>query len=460
MGLLRELLAGREAWIVGGAVRDRLLARPTDDLDVVVAGDVAGTAKAFAAAARAAVFELSEAFGAWRVVGRGGSWHVDLLALKEGDLSADLAARDFTVNAMAEPLAGGPTVDPHGGMEDLTARRLRMVAASAFSDDPVRTLRAVRIATELGFEIEPETLAAAREHAPGLAHVAPERILAELVRVLGAERPRSGLELMEETGVTAAVLPELLDLRGVEQNVFHHRDVHDHTLEVLEAVVSLQQDPSPLGDHAQAVAQALSEPLAGGLTRWDALRWGALLHDISKPGTLSHRADGRVTFLGHDREGAEVARVILRRLRAPEKVADHVAHVTRQHLRLGFLVHEQPLQRRSIHRYLTATAPWPVDVTVLTVADRLATRGRNAAEAIAAHLALAARMLGHALEAPPAGPLVRGDEIARTLGRSPGPWLGEVMSALEEDRYAGEVTTREQALERARELADRHTPGV
>jgi tRNA nucleotidyltransferase/poly(A) polymerase len=134
-----------------------------------------------------------------------------------------------------------------------------------------------------------------------------------------------------------------------------------------------------------------------------------------------------------------------------------VAALTRHHLRLGFLVHQRPLSRRSVWRYLTETAPYDIDVTLLTVADRLATRGRNADAAIAAHLELSRRMLGEALalrEAPPE-PIVRGDDLARALGIAPGPELGRLLAQLEEDRFAGDIATREDAITRARELLSR-----
>ena len=162
----RAALAGERAWVVGGAVRDRLLGRGTDDVDIAVEGEPRGAARRIAKAAGGASFQLSHEFGGWRAVGPGHAWHVDILPLRDGDLAADLAARDFTVNAMAEPLAGGETVDPHGGREDLAARRLRMVGARALRDDPLRTLRAVRFAVELGFEIEPATGAAVGPRRP------------------------------------------------------------------------------------------------------------------------------------------------------------------------------------------------------------------------------------------------------------------------------------------------------
>jgi len=451
----RELLAGQAAWLVGGAVRDRLLGRPTEDLDIALEGDPRPAARALARATGGAAFCLSGVFGAWRVVGPGQGWHADLVRLRGPDIAADLALRDFTINAMAEPLGGGALLDPHAGRADLDARRLRMVSREALADDPLRTLRAARLALELDLAVEPETAAVVRAQAPGLARVAPERVFGELKRVLRAPDPVAGVRLLEAHGLADVVLPELTALRGVAQNVFHHLDVHDHTLEVLAAGASLERDPAPLGEHARAVGALLAEPLADELTRGEAMRLASLLHDAAKPATRGVLPDGRVTFGGHDEVGAELARTVLRRLRASERTVEYVAALTRHHLRLGFLVHEAPLSRRSIWRYLSATAPYEVEVTAFTVADRLATRGRNAEEAIAAHLALAREMIGHALALRAGGrpvPLVRGDELAAALGVAPGPRLGALLAQLEEDRYAGEVATREEAIARAREL--------
>jgi poly(A) polymerase len=442
----REALAGREAWLVGGAVRDRLLGRPTDDVDITLDGDPRAAAKAIARATGGVAFELSGAFGAWRVVDRGRAWHVDLVTL-QGDIDADLAARDFTINAMAQPLAGGDVLDPHGGRADLEARRVRMVSATAMADDPLRTLRAVRLVCELDLELDPATAAAIAAHAPRIDAVAPERVFGELKRIVTAPTARTGLELMEAHGLTEAILPEVAALRGVSQNEFHHTDVYGHTLEVLDAVAALERNRRFLGDRA---ADLLAEPLADELTRGGAMRFAALLHDAAKPQTRGERPDGRVTFIGHDRAGAELARTVLRRLRASQRTVDYVAALTLHHLRLGFLVHERPLDRRTIWRYLRETAPWSADVTVFTVADRLATRGRDADEAIPAHIELAREML--AIEPAPAEPLIRGDELARELGIVPGPRLGELLAQLEEDRFAGAISTRAEAIDRARKL--------
>jgi putative nucleotidyltransferase with HDIG domain len=458
LAIAREALEASGAWVVGGTVRDRLLGRPTGDLDLVLEGDPRAAARQLGRAASAAAFELSERHGAWRVVGEG--WQVDITPLHGDSVEADLRRRDFTINALGEPLAGGELVDPTGGAEDLRRRRVRMVHPDAFVDDPLRVLRLARVACELGFEAEPGSVRAARERAAGLQRVAGERLFGELRRIVVAEAALEGLRLMEEAGATDAVLPELSALHGVEQTRFHHLDVHDHTLAVLGGVIELQRDPEAVvgPEHGEAVATLLDEPLADSLSRGGALRFGALLHDAAKPATRAVTPEGRVTFLGHDEVGARMAEEVLGRLRSSERLRRHVADLTRHHLRLGFLVHERPLSPRVLYRYLRACAPVEVDVTLLSLADRLATRGDDAEPAIAAHTRLTREVLTAALrwrsQGPPA-PLLRGDELARELSLEPGPAIGELLEELAEAQYAGEVTDRAGALAYVRGRAAR-----
>ncbi len=263
---------------------------------------------------------------------------------------------------------------------------------------------------------------AARAQAPRLEQISPERVFLELQRIVASAQALRGLELMSALGATCVVFPELEALRGVEQSRFHHRDVYGHTLEVFERTIELtggRSDSEPivaLGEEQCApVLELLAEPLADGMTRGQALRWAALLHDAAKPETRSVRVlDRRVTFFGHDVQGAELARDVLGRLHASTRLREHVAALVRHHLRLGFLVHEpQPLARGAVYDYLHACEPVEVDVTLLSVCDRLATRGAKAEQAIAAHVDLARRMLDDALEwhrAGPPKPLLRGDQ--------------------------------------------------
>ncbi|HYG95538.1 MAG TPA: HD domain-containing protein [Solirubrobacterales bacterium] len=450
---MRQALPDPEGiWIVGGAVRDAALGQEVADLDLAVAGDPGAVARAIGAGLDEHAFELSAEFGTWRVVSRRRGWQVDVTVLRGDGIEADLAARDFTIGAVAVPLGAGEPIDPFAGLADLADRRLRAVSEESFSADPLRLLRAARLAAQLDLGIDETTVALARAAAGRAAEPAGERQLAELRQLMGGPDPLRGLRLLDELGVTAAVLPELEQLRGVEQGPNHHLDVHGHTLAVLEHTLEVEGDLERFaGDRAAEVAELLEEPLADEMTRRTALRFGALFHDIGKPATKAER-DGFVGFRGHDQVGAEIIAGICKRLRASRRLTQHLQGLALHHLRLGFLIHEMPLPRRRVHAYLRATEPVAVDVTLLTVADRLSARGVGpiaSPEMVAAHLALAQELIAAGLdwrrEGPPP-PLLRGDEIAAELGIEPGPELGSALAELEAAQYAGEVSDRAGAL--------------
>ena len=457
---VRQTLAGEGVWIVGGTVRDALLDRPLTDLDLAVAEDPAKVAKAIARKLEAPVFQLSEEFGAWRVVSRDHSFTCDVAPLQGSTIEEDLAHRDFAANAVAVPLGGGNPIDPTRGIRDIEARVLR-VLPGAYESDALRPLRLARLATELGFTPDQRTEQLTLEAAHAVTNASPERIFAELRRLVIAERVLEGLALADRLGLIAAVLPELAALHGVEQSHFHHLDVHGHTLEVLKEQLRIERDPSSVfGPELGArVEDLLKEPLADELTRAQALRFAALTHDIAKPATRQVLPNGRVTFIGHDAVGEEVITGICRRLRTSEKLREFVGAIARHHLVLGFLVHERPLDRAAVYRYLRTCSPVEVEVTVLSCADRLATRGKNADRAIELHVELARELMAAALDwrasGPPKAP-IKGNQLARELGIEPGPELGVLLAELAEARYTGEATTPDEAVALAKRL--RQTP--
>lgn len=442
-------------WIVGGAIRDALAGRPVLDLDLAVAGEPEALARELARDVKGAAFELSESFGAWRVVGPARVWRIDLASLRGPDIESDLRGRDYTVNAMAVPLHGAELIDPCGGAADIEQRLLRVVAPAALEEDPLRLLRGPRIAAELELSPDAETTLAARERAERAGEPAGERQFSELRLAIAGRDPLRALDLMDEFGITGSVLPELEDLRGVEQNPYHHLDVFDHTRAVLTEWLELERDPGRLfPEHADELVAWLEQPLADELNRGEAIRFGALCHDLGKPQTRSVNEEGRILFLEHDRVGEEIVRRLGERLRMSRRLIHELELLTRHHLGLGFLVHERPLDRRTVYRYLRDTDPVSLDVTLLSVADRLATRGeRTRQEAIDEHLELAREMVGECLswqDAPPEVPL-RGDELAEALGLEHGPLLGELLEELREAVFAGEVNDREEAIAMARE---------
>jgi poly(A) polymerase len=455
----RRALASRDdAWIVGGAIRDAALGRPVVDVDLVVPSEAGSAARAVARAAEGVAFSLSEEYGTWRALA--GDWHLDVTAMRGGGIDADLGLRDFTINSVAVPLADAAAapIDPRGGLRDLGRGLLRATSQRSFVDDPLRVLRAARLAAALRLELEAETVALARAAAGRAADPAAERQLAELRLLITGPDPIRGLALLDELGATPVVLPELEALRGVEQNPNHHLDVHSHTIEVLRQLLEVESDLERYaGDRAPEVAALLAEPLGDELSRGGALRFGAVVHDMGKPATRGIHGD-YVTFIGHDREGARIVGELCRRLKASRRLSRHLQALTLHHLRLGFLARERPLPRRRQYEYLHETDPVGADVTLLSIADRLAARGQGpiaGPEMVRAHLELAREMLAAALDwrrdGPPRSPMP-GNELAAELGIEPGPDLGRILAEVEAAVYAGEVGDRDDAVAFARQL--------
>jgi tRNA nucleotidyltransferase/poly(A) polymerase len=334
----QEVLAGEEAWVVGGAVRDELLGRELVDLDIATR-EPERAARAYAKRSGGAPFPLSERHGAWRVALDGGET-VDFTPLP-GSIEDDLATRDFTINAIARPLAGGGPVDPFGGQADLEERRLRAVGESVFGDDPLRLLRAVRLEDELDLRLDEETERLVREHASLAGSPAGERILAELRRLSpSGYRRLDGLGLLQ-----------------------------------------------PLGGRIE-----------DRLDRWD---------------SPDYRL---VAVFGEE----------LRRF--------PISNELRRHARALVRAERPDDDPRSIHRFRRATEPWALEALAFLGASELASA------------------IEQARSSEPAEPLLRGDE----LELPPGPEIGRLLAQIEEERAAGTIATKEEALDYAR----RHSGAV
>lgn len=462
VGRLRGRLgpAASETWIVGGTIRDAALDRELVDFDLATAADPRRLARELASDLDADIFRMSSEFETWRVLADG--WQADISPLRGPDITSDLGRRDLTVNAMAMPLRAGPEavragaearavlVDPHGGLDDLNRGVLRAVSDRSFTSDPLRLLRLARFTSQFGLEVEPETEALARAAASRAAEPAGERQFAELRALICGPDPLAGLAVSERLGLTAAVLPELDALHGIAQSGNHHLDTYEHTTEVLRRWLAIEADLSDyVGDAAPGVAAAISEPLADDLSRREGIRFSAIWHDIGKPATRTERA-GWVSFKGHDRVGAEMISSLCARLRTSRRFAAYQAALCRHHLVLGFMVKDRPLPPRRVWEYLSACGSEALDVTLLTIADRLSAQGGGVPpEAIEGHLELAAEMTAAALEIERGGPpvpLLRGGEVEELCGIEPGPRLGRALQELMAAQYAGEVHSREGAV--------------
>lgn len=474
-----------QVWLVGGTVRDRACGRFSPDVDAVTAGDPAELARRVARRLGLPWFALSHEFGAYRVVGgaAGGlgaagrrgvpagsadavaaEGHLDIAGLRGPDIAADLALRDFTVNAMALPLSGGPEVDPFGGRAHLREGRLVAVSDSIFADDPLRLLRLARFAHALELRIDPDLRSLARAEAARLPAAAAERILNEVTLTLGAGRSAAAVRLWDDLGLLEVLLPEVVALRGVGQSPFHQYDVFGHTLEAMDRLDELMEKPGRwFGLSWELLESRLARPVDGVMPRPVALRLGALLHDVAKPETRAVGEAGRIVFWGHTELGGPVAEAVCGRLRCSASATALVRAGVERHLDIGFLQHQRPVPPREAVRFLWRAAPWEPEVIFVSVADRLATRGpRTEDRHVDGHLAVARVLMDfwrERTEGGVASPPVDGDVLMAELDMPPGPLLGEVLREVRLSWEAGELAGPEEALAVARAyLADRGSP--
>ncbi len=450
--VVSDVLRRRRArgWLVGGSVRDRELGRPSPDIDLVVADDPGAVAKEVAAALKAPWFALSERHGAYRVVGREG--HVDVAGLRGADIRDDLAQRDFTVNAMAVAVEGGGLVDPFEGLAHLRAARLVAVSEHIFTDDPLRLMRAARFSHVLGLQLDTSLAEAVKSQALLLAHVAPERVAAEMVLTLSAGRAARAVRLWESLGLLQVVIPEVLVGRR-----------RADALGLVEQVDRMLMRPVawfPMG--ADRLAARLTSPVDGTVSRPVALRLAALLHALPalEAGSVVRRLklSGRMLSLVH--------KVCGRFQTGPNsEESDQRAGFHLEQIAKG------TIWSRADILFLWDAAPWEPEVIMVEAAaacrdagidtstgsDSAATAGTGVGSGTGTNwhrlLGPARRLMALWAERATRGvshPVLDGDALMQELGLRPGPTLGEVVREVRLTWEAGEAVTYDELLAVAR----------
>ncbi len=437
--------AGFDLYLVGGPVRDRILGRPSNDLDFTT-GARPDRVKVLARRAGASsIYTVGERFGTIGAVFESGPVEITTFRAESyrpgsrkpdvqfGDsLEADLSRRDFTINAMAQDALSGRIVDPHGGLADLVAGRIRAVgvADDRFTEDPLRVLRCVRFAAQLGFDIDAGTLAAARRTAGELRHVSAERIGAELNLILLSPEPGRALVTLLEIGVLGLVMPELIPLQQTEQEERRqHKDVFAHTMRVLSNTPEVRET-----------------------------RWAALLHDIGKPQTKSIR-NRRIRFFGHEEVGARMARKIMRRLKFDGGLTDRVTHIVRLHMRAN--AYEPGWTDGAVRRFILEAGEDLDELIALSRADITSYRPRRIEAGLARVAELQARC-EHlqaerdvaALDSP-----LDGHALMELFDRPPGVWIKPIKQYLLDLVLDGELEPDdvEGATVLAKAFVRRHT---
>lgn len=460
--LLKTLLtiskeSGTSIFLVGGLIRDRLLGRETQDVDLTLSREALKTARAFAERTAGTFVLLREEGEMARVVVDDQIF--DFSIFRGPDLEADLKGRDFTVNAISFSLGSAfvpgewIAYDPLQGIKDLEQRVLRMASPDSFEQDPLRMLRAFRLAAQLGLTIDDPSRRAIKKWAPNLTRCASERIRNEWFLLLSQANCLASIHEMDTSGLLEVLFPELTALKGIQQDRYHHLDVFDHSLLTFQHLEKLIERPIPLwADLEEEIIDFLKPDRKAA---W--LKAAALFHDLGKARTGEVK-NGYRTFYGHAEASQRLFNAIADRYRLSNREKEFISRLIGGHLRPLFLVQEAQkgtLTRRALTRFVREEADALTAFFLLALADNLAAQGREKPPDMENQLkvlwrkALSARKEWiQSLEKNP--PLLSGRDLM-DLGLEPGPLFKTLLSEIKETQQEGGISTREQAFQWVKE---------
>jgi poly(A) polymerase len=445
-----------DAFLVGGYVRDALMglynqSNLPNDFDYAIArGSAIDFAKSLAEKLCGHFVLLDEDLDTARVVLDSGAM-IDCAGCVGGTIESDVQRRDFALNAVAwSPDKPDEVIDLVGGLADMQTRTIRAIDEKNFDDDPLRLLRAYRFAAVFGGTIEPNTKDMIARRVRDLVRVAPERISYELFAIMETSRAAAIVKEMGEAGLLEVVFPELTPTRKVTPNAFHHLGLWDHSLE------ALLQAEEKIPEMPEWARESYASELSGTLTRLAATKIACLLHDIGKPDTWAITPEGRHSFYGHDRLGADMAEMTAKRMRWSKPVERLVVKLIRWHLRPGQLFHQGPPTDRAVHRFYRTVGNDTPELLLLSFGDLRATRGAGLEEETRQSLQRSLHELldGYLVFKNSERSRVRlldGNQIMQLLDVKPGPVLGEVIQALEEAQALNEVSNRSEAVQFVRD---------
>ncbi|MFA5078148.1 MAG: HD domain-containing protein [Dehalococcoidia bacterium] len=462
------------AYLVGGFVRDWLVGRDTADLDIAVSGDSLAIAQEAAELVDGRYVLLDEENRVGRVVvaGENEPWHIDITSYG-GDIEHDLLRRDFTVNAMGLDLAAFvrgeiSLLDPAGGEEDLKKGLLKQVSDRIFDSDPSRLMRAVRLSRELNLEIEPITEDTIRLNSRLVEKVPSEKVREELLRILSLPYAGNSVRCLDDLELLCRIMPEIEAMKGVKQPKEHYWDVFDHSIESIAALEYILRESDWVygkGNLLEAVPwreeiqKHFEEEIAGGSSRRTLLKLGLLLHDIAKPEDRTVEENGRIRFLGHTKDGAVTAAAMLGRLRFSTGEIRYVENLIYHHLHPAQMSHEGLPTHRAIYRFFRDTEGSGIDVIYLALADYLAVAGpRVDIQEWHMHTEQVRYIIDvHNKQESEILPvrLLTGDDLIQEFRMHPGKDIGRLLRMVREAQAAGEISTREDALQYVRNAIDR-----
>ncbi len=448
--LLELCPASVEIYIVGGYIRDIILKRECYDLDYAVLGTSAVEfAEKAAKHFQGHFVVLDRVHDIARVVMPDKKNYLDFAGCVGGNINTDLANRDYTINAVACRLKDDncEIIDPFNGRKDIENRTIRAISEKNLTEDPLRFLRAFRLAAQFGFEIEGRTLEYIKKHHELLSEVALERVNTELLKLFESENSAYNLALMKQTGVLFQIIPELAAQKKVPPNLHHHLCLIDHSIEVVR---NLECQLKEFPDWAQ---RRINREFTTNIKAISLLKTAALLHDLGKPATWTIEQDGRHRFIKHEEVGAEQAVELLKRLKFSKNASKYIIMLIKNHLYPSQLIREgiDKISEKAIMRFFRRITDNTPDLLLLALADRLSARGPEInEETIEKNLngtyELLEKYRVSREEVKTIPKLLTGKDIMEILDISKGPMVGKVLKALREEQICGNVNTKEEAV--------------
>lgn len=453
---------GEEIYLVGGFLRDIVLGREKEplDLDFSLRKGAIDFGRRLARILKCGFVVLDKEHGCCRLVLR--KPHVpteatfDFVDFRGATLKEDLRKRDFTINTLAVrlPLEGGELFDFFGAQKDMAKKVIRAVDERCFDEDPLRVLRAFSLGAIFGFQIEPRTLRFIKAKKEMLKDAAGERMRDELFKILGVEDAWRHICLLDKNGVLEVVIPQVSVMHNVKQGGYHHLDVWGHSMETVRKIEEVIHHLKGRQD----IDAYLDEPLAGGRRRRQFVKLAALLHDIGKPKAYEVKA-GKTMFHGHERIGRIISDSVSERLKLSTRERFALDTIIFWHLRPGYLADNEVLTSRAVRRYFRDTEEEAVSVLLVSIADQRATRGPLATpQSRIKHEKISFSLIERYFEQLKQKPLTRlisGTDLIKKLKLTPGPIFSVILDAVEEAQAEGRVKTKQQALALARGLAQK-----
>lgn len=436
-----------QAYLVGGSIRDLILGLEPLDYDLAVPSCPEKFARIMANRLNGKVIVLGkDRFKVYRVVSE--TLSMDITALKHNDIDADLKARDFTINALAYDLRKKEIIDRVGGLKDIQNRRVAMASRKAFQEDPLRLIRAFRMAAAMRFEIARPTFQAIAREASTICNAANERIWAELLLIMTCPSSHAAMCDMAKTKLLFFVIPELRDLQHCDQNRFHMNDVFTHTLDAYRVMECHLQDPEITYPPSAAHFIQNLPPQIQAL-----MKMAILLHDIGKPGSRQIDAHGGIHFYGHAGKSAYLASKICKRLRLSNRQLAWVEMIIRCHQRpLALFLSQkdqQFLRPKTIGRFFRQCDHHTPYILIHSVADNMG-KGTSPDHRNNRMVRFFKELLVTYIDTTsrsPKAPLINGNDLIRRFKLKPSPLLGKLLRHVAELQIAGKLKTRKKALE-------------